>query len=180
MSSGNARAEKAQVAARRAKLVAYRRQRRPYKEIYAELGYSSPDAASKDFVRALQESIAAQHTEVEVYREEQLIELEYLAEEIHAEFRADHFLVSLTTGRVATHPQTGEPLRDPTPRYAAADRLLKIAEQIAKLRGLHAPTRVEGVFTIDALNKALDEARGELAALEAEDREDGGAGESPS
>lgn len=173
----HSRAERAEVAARRAKLVEYRRQKRPYSAIYGELGYKSPYDASKDFHRALADSIARQDTNVEVYREEQIQELEYLAEEIHAEFRADHFLVSLTTGRVATHPETGEPLRDPTPRYAAADRLLKIADQIAKLRGLHAPTKVEGVFTIDALNRALAEARDELAALEAEDREDGGTSE---
>ncbi len=173
----HSRAERAEVAARRAKLVEYRRQKRPYSEIYKELGYPSANAARKDFTRALADSIARQDTNVEIYREEQIQELEYLAEEIHAEFRADHFLVSLTTGRVAAHPQTGEPLRDPGPRYAAADRLLKIADQIAKLRGLHAPTKVEGVFTIDALNRALTEARDELAALEAEDREDGGTGE---
>jgi hypothetical protein len=171
-----------EVAQRRAKLVEYRRQKRPYADFYQELGYSSVQAAARDFHRALAESIARQDTAVDVYREEQLQELEYLAEEIHAEFRRDHFLVSLTTGKIATHPETGELLRDPAPRYAAADRLLKIADQVAKLRGVYAPTKVEGVFTIDALNRALDDARDELArvvAAETEDQQAGGTGGDP-
>ncbi|WP_055588649.1 hypothetical protein [Peterkaempfera griseoplana] len=173
------RATRAATAARRARLVDMRRQKRPYKEICEELGYASVNAARRDFSRALEESIAAQHTNVEVYREEQLVELEYLAEEVHAVFRADHFMVS-ASGRIVTHPVTGEPLRDPQPRMAAADRLLKIASEVSKLRGLHAPSRVEGVFTIDALNDALEQAREQLAALEAEDPEDGGAEGPPS
>lgn len=172
------RAERAAVAARRAKLIHYRRQKRPYAEIYQELGYSSPNAAMRDFHRALQENLAEQHAEAEVYREEQLQELEYLAEEIHAIFRADHFIVS-ASGRIVTHPETDEPLRDPQPRMAAADRLVKIGDQAAKLRGVYAPTKVEGVFSLDVLNRALAEAREELAALEVEGGEDGGTGEDP-
>lgn len=177
MASGKARAQKAQVAARRAKLVEYRRQRIPYAEIYQELGYASPNAAMRDFHRALEESIARLDTNVEIYREEQLQELEYLAEKLHAVFRGEHFIVS-QSGRIVEHPETGVPLHDPQPRLAAADRLLKVNAEVSKLRGLHAPTKVQGVFTIDALNEAITEARDELAALGAEDPEDGGA-ESP-
>lgn len=167
------RAEKVLVADRRAKLVAYRRQKIPYHKFYAELGYTSVSAATKDFGRTLQESIARQDMQVEVYREEQLIELEYLAEEIHEIFRGEHFHVS-ASGRIAAHPVTGQPLLDRGPNLAAADRLLKIAAQVAKLRGLDSPTRVEGVFTIDALNQAILDAEQQLAALgsEADEAED--------
>lgn len=155
------------LAERRAKLVEYRRQKVPYSQIYEELGYGSAGEASKDFQRTLEESISRQDQSVEVYREEQLMELEYLAEEIHKIFRGEHFHVS-ASGRIAEHPQTGEPLLDRGPNLAAADRLLKIAAQVAKLRGLDSPTRVEGVFTIDALNQAIVDAEQQLAALEHE------------
>lgn len=158
------RAERAAIAERRAKLVEYRRQKRPYAEIYQELGYGSPHAASKDFRRALEDSIARQDASVEVYREEQLGELEYLAEEVHRIFRKDHYHVS-ASGKVAEHPVTGEPLVDHGPNLAAADRILKIAAQVAKLRGLDSPQKIEGVFTIDALNQAILDAEQQLAAL---------------
>jgi hypothetical protein len=162
--AGHSRAELAQVAERRAKLVEYRRQKRPYAEIIEELGYKSVQAARRDFTRAVEASIARQDVSVEVYREEQLGELEYLAEEVHRIFREEHFHVS-ASGRIATHPDTGQPLRDRQPNLAAADRILKIAAQVAKLRGLDSPTRVEGVFTIDALNQAIIDAEQQLAAL---------------
>jgi hypothetical protein len=161
------RAERIIIAERRTKLVTYRRQKRPYHEIYEELGYATPSAASKDFCRALQESIANQDAEVEVYREEQLIELEYLAEEIHKIFRAEHFLVSVG-GKLVPHPVTGDPLPDRGPNLAAADRLLKINAQVAKLRGLDQSIKIEGAFTIDALNQAIIDAQQQLAALGSE------------
>jgi hypothetical protein len=167
MSHQSRRADLAYVAARRAKLVAYRRQKRPYGEIYEELGYGSEKAATRDFSRALQESIAARDTEVEIYREEQLVELEYLAEEIHKIFRADYFHVS-TSGRIAVHPDTGEPLLDKGPNLAAADRLLKINAQVAKLRGIDQTIKIEGAFTIDALNQAITDAQQQLAAFGSE------------
>lgn len=171
---GRSRAETAAISARRAKLVDYRRQKRPYSEIYEELGYSSTHAASRDFSRALEESIAAEHASVEVYREEQLIELEYLAEEVHKIFRGEFFHVT-NTGRIAEHPRTGEALLDKGPNLAAADRLLKINAQVAKLRGLDQAIKVEGAFTVDALNQAIADASEQLAALGTEADEANGA-----
>lgn len=167
------RATRATIAARRAQLVEYRRKKIPYSRFYKELGYSSIGEATKDFKRALEDSIARQDGNVELYREEQLQELEYLAEEVHAIFREEHFIHS-AAGRIVLHPETNEPLRDAQPRLAAADRLLKIAAEAAKLRGLHAPTKVEGVFTIDALNDAILDAQQQLAALEDAPGEDAG------
>lgn len=167
------RATRATIAARRAKLVDYRRKKIPYSKFYKELGYNSINEATKDFKRALEESIARQDANVELYREEQLQELEYLAEEVHAIFREEHFVHS-AAGKVVLHPDTDEPLHDAQPRLAAADRLLKIAAETAKLRGLHAPTKVEGVFTIDALNDAILDAQQQLAALGDAPGEDAG------
>lgn len=175
---GRSRAETAIVSARRAKLVDYRRRKVPYAEFWAELGYSSAYSASKDFSRALEESIAAQSTSVEVYREEQLVELEYLAEEVHRIFRGEYFHVS-TSGRVAEHPETGEPLLDKGPNLAAADRLLKINAQVSKLRGIDQSIKIEGAFTIDALNKAIIDASEQLAAFGTEAGEAAGAATDP-
>ena len=158
----HSRAERAAVAARRAKLVVFRRQRRPYAEIYEELGYTSANAARRDFTRALEESIAAQHASVEVYREEQLLELDHLAEEAHKVLRDEHFLVS-NSGKIINNPLTNEPLHDPSPRLAAIDRLVKILDRVAKLRGLD-QIRVQ-VLTIDAIDAEIQRLSSELAAL---------------
>lgn len=175
---GNARAERAQVAARRAKLVDYRRRKVPYARFYKELGYASVQAARRDFTRALEESIAACRASVEVYREEQLIELEHLAEEAHAVMNSRHYVVA-PGGKFVLDPETGEPLIDPGPKLASMDRLVKIGDRVSKLRGLDAATKIEGVFSIDALDRALVEARQQLAALDAEDPEDGGTESTP-
>jgi hypothetical protein len=166
------RATIAAVAARRAKLVAYRQRRRPYEEIYEELGYSSPSAARKDFTRALEESIAAQHQSVEVYREEQLNELDHLAGEAHKVLREQHYVVS-ASGRVAVDPVTEEPLIDYAPKLAAIDRLVKILDRVAKLRGLD-QIKVQ-VLTIDAIDAEIQRLHGELAALGDEAGEAAGA-----
>ncbi len=166
MAKGNARAVKAEVAARRAKLVEYRRQRIPYDKFWAELGYSSRDAATRDFTRAIEESIAAQHASVEVYREEQLAELDYLAEKAHEVLRARHYMVT-QSGKVVEDPETGQPMVDDGPMLAAIDRLVKILDRIAKLRGLDAPQRLE-VMTIDAIDAAIADLNQRIAAADAE------------
>jgi hypothetical protein len=168
----HSRAKIAEVAERRAKLVAYRRQRRPYDEIYQELGYGSPAAARKDFMRAVEESIAAQHANVEVYREEQLLELDYLAREAHQVLTGEHYVVS-ASGKVACDPHTEQPLIDYAPKLAAIDRLVKILDRVAKLRGLD-QIKVQ-VLTIDAIDAEIQRLHGELAALGDEAGEAAGA-----
>jgi hypothetical protein len=160
------RAERAAHAARRAKLVEYRRKKIPYAEFYEDLGYGSVSAARKDFTRALEESIAAQHASVEVYREEQLVELDYLAEEAHKILRARHYVIT-QSGRIVEDPETGQPMHDDGPVLAAIDRLVKILDRIAKLRGLDAPQRLE-VMTIDAIEAAIADLNAQLAATDPE------------
>ncbi|MEV5944434.1 hypothetical protein [Streptomyces sp. NPDC051994] len=160
------RGERAAMAARRAKLVEYRRRKVPYSQFYEELGYANANAASRDFHRALEESIAEQHASIEVYREEQLIELDYLAEEAHKILRARHYVVT-ASGRIVEDPETGQPLEDDGPVLAAIDRLVKILDRIAKLRGLDAPQRLE-VMTIDAIEAAIADLNQQLAATDAE------------
>ena len=156
------RATRATLAVRRAKLVEYRRRKVPYAQFYEELGYGSVDAARKDFHRALEESIAAQHGSVEVYREEQLTELDYLAEEAHKALREQHYIVA-ASGKVALDPDTDQPLIDYGPKFAAIDRLVKILDRVAKLRGLD-QIKVQ-VLTIDAIDAEIQRLSGELATL---------------
>jgi hypothetical protein len=162
----HSRAALAAVAARRAKLVEYRRRKVPYGSFYEELGYSSIGVARKDFARALEESIAAQHASVEVYREEQLMELEYLAEEAHKILRARHYVVT-PGGKLVDDPETGQPLLDDGPVLAAIDRLVKILDRVAKLRGLDAPQKLE-VMTIDAIEAAITDLNAQLALAASE------------
>lgn len=163
---GHSRAELAAVAKRRAKLIDYRRKKIPYTVFYEELGYVSVNAARRDFTRALEESIAAQHASAEVYREEQLSELDYLAEEAHKILRTRHYVVT-QSGKLVEHPETGEPLLDDGPVLAAIDRLVKILDRIAKLRGLDAPQKLE-VMTIDAIDAAIADLNAQLAASDVE------------
>jgi hypothetical protein len=172
----HSRAERAAVAARRAKLVDYRRRKVPYATFYEELGYASVQAARRDFHRALEENLAQQHASVEVWREEQLSELDYLAEEAHEILRAEHFVVS-NSGKVVNHPETDQPLIDHGPRLAAIDRLVKILDRVAKLRGLD-QIKVQ-VLTIDAIDAEIQRLSSELAALGDEAGETAGAEAAP-
>jgi hypothetical protein len=162
---GRSRAEGAAIAARRAKLVEYRRRKIPYADFYEELGYTSAVVARKDFARALEENIAAQNASVEVYREEQLQELDYLAEEAHKILRARHYVVT-QSGKIVEDPETGQPMVDDGPVLAAIDRLVKILDRIAKLRGLD-QIKVE-VMTIDAIEAAIVDLNNQLAASDVE------------
>ncbi|GAB2695996.1 hypothetical protein [Kitasatospora kifunensis] len=156
------RANKIAINARRAKLVEYRRKKIPYSQFYEELGYSSVNEATKDFKRTLEESIARQDGSVELYREEQLQELEYLAEEAHKILREVHYVVA-TSGKVALDPNTDQPLIDHAPKLQAIDRLLRILDRVAKLRGTE-QIRVE-VLTIDAIDAEIQRLSRDLAAL---------------
>lgn len=159
---GHPRAEMAQVAARRAKLVAYRRARVPYREFYEELGYATPSAASRDFNRVLEDNLAEVRTSTEAYREAALLELDDLAAAALKVMHSQH-LVTTQGGKVVTHPETGEFLIDHAPKLAAIHQLLKIQDRQAKLLGLDAAQKVE-VFTIDALTAEAERLSALLAA----------------
>lgn len=160
------RAAKAEVAARRAKLIEYRRQRRPYREFYEELGYSSPAAASRDFNRALEENLAEVRTSAEAYREEELLELDHLAATAIRVMHTPHYEVT-QSGKIVEDPETGLPLIDDKPKLAAIDRLLKIQDRRSKLLGLDAAQKVE-VLTLDALDAEAARLNALLAAGDSE------------
>jgi Homeodomain-like domain len=75
--------------------------------------------------------------------------------------------ITVSNGRVALDPRTGQPLEDDGPVLQAIDRLLKIMERRARLLGLDAPTRVN-VITEDMLDAEIARLEAELRGLEAD------------
>ncbi|MFI1161375.1 hypothetical protein [Streptomyces sioyaensis] len=112
------KAEMAEVAERRAKLIRLRRQGVAYDDprILA-LGYSSRSAASKDLIRALETARDEQSAEVSIYRQQENERLDALLEAVWAE------------------AQAGE--------LRAVETVLKLMDRRAKLNGLDSPIRTE-------------------------------------
>lgn len=176
-SGGRPPAEKLTVAERRADLVKYRIAGRPYEEFYRQLGYASINAATKDFHRVFEESVAELHASREVYRE---IELARLDAELHrldrlyrkVEQILDEQHITISNGRVIL--LDGATVPDPGPILQAADRLIRIedarrrnGERRAKLLGLEAPQRLE-VLTIDDIDAQIRALTEQLAATDSE------------
>lgn len=164
-----------EVAQRRAKCVQYRNEGRRYDDFYQELGYKSVQAASKDFTRALEESIAEERVSVEVYRQHELQRLDAeLARLTRLYERVEKLLdrqnVTIQFGKVVY--LDGQPVPDDTPFLAAVDRLMRIDEQRRrnsdarrKLLGLDAPQRMSmEVLTIDAIDAQIANLTEQLAA----------------
>jgi len=112
------KAEQADVAARRAALIRLRRAGVQFDDprILA-LGYASPNAASKDMIRALKQRRDEQDAEVSVYRQQEGERLDALLE------------------AVWDNAMQGDP--------RAIEAALKIADRRAKLYGIDAPQRTE-------------------------------------
>lgn len=166
MPKGRSRAEAPAVVARRTALVEARLEGKRYSEIYQELGYSSPGAASRDFNRALEAAIAEQRASIEVYRETELQRLDQMTLICYRVLASRHYAIA-PGGRIVEDPTTGEPLPDDSIMLATLDRLLKIQDRRSKLLGLDAPQRLE-VLTIDAIDAQIAELEQRLATAGSE------------
>ncbi|MFI2663263.1 hypothetical protein [Micromonospora carbonacea] len=153
------KAQRAQVAKRRAEAVAMRMTGASFQAIADALGYSSRGAACQDVTRALEAAIAEQTRATDIYREEELQRLDLLLAEAWAVLKRQH--VTVSHGRVIRDEDTDQPLIDDGPTLAAIDRVLKIQERRAKFLGLDAPTKVEAI-TIDALDAEIAKLSAEL------------------
>ena len=91
--------------------------------------------------------------------------------------RAMHYVVA-PGGRIVEDPETGRPLIDDGPRLQAIDRLIKILNRVAKLRGLDAPQKLE-VMTIDAIEAAIADLNAQIAATDPETEAAAGTEEAP-
>ncbi|MFB7592365.1 hypothetical protein [Streptomyces sp. NPDC056169] len=127
------KAHQADTAARRANLIRLRRRGIPFDDArILDLGYSSPGAARKDLVRALETNRDDEAAEVSVYRQQESERLDALLE--------------------AVWPQATEkrPVFDKEGQWVgegvdvrAVDTVLRLIDRRAKLLGLDAPAAVE-------------------------------------
>jgi len=187
------REEQALIAERRTRVLAMRVEQRPYREIAIELGISE-DVAEKDYQRAVE----ARRTALDANRDAavaiETAKLDALEQAAWQVLKAKHVTVSQGrivgryTGRFLRDEEgeimrdgLGKPLmeveeiEDDAPVLAAIDRLVKIAERRARLRGLDAPTKVE---VDDARREQIEAYAAELAAWVGK-LDEGGAGDAP-
>jgi hypothetical protein len=147
----------ADVAARRARVLALRIEQRPYPDIATELGISV-GVAKKDYERALAALKAEQNTHAHAARDvetERLAAAEQAAWEV---LRRKH--IHVQHGHIV-RDDDGEPVEDDAPVLNAVDRILRISERRARLLGLDAPQRIE---VDDARRAEITRLASELAA----------------
>jgi hypothetical protein len=148
---------------RDAQAVALRARGLNHRQISAQLGWKSPSSAVDAIDRAMREH---QREDLEKIRKIEEDKLDDLTRLVWRELGRTHFVVSPQQGKVITFfdPTSGEerPLTDPAPTYQGVDRLLKIAERRAKLRGLDAPIKAK-VEVQDSLDADIERLVAELA-----------------
>ncbi|WP_331756588.1 hypothetical protein [Streptomyces decoyicus] len=129
----HSKAEMAEVADRRAKLIRLRRQGIAYDDPrIVALGYSSRSVASKDLVRALEAARDEQSAEVSIYRQQENERLDALLEAAWPRATQPSPVFS-KDGQVI-----GEELD-----MRAVDTVLRLMDRRAKLNGLDSPIRTE-------------------------------------
>ena len=126
-----------------------------YEHIARELGWSSVSSSRQAIQRALADSVFEAADEV---RQIESARLDDLMRVLLRIVMTKHYHVS-TTGAIAYHPITGEPLVDDGPVMQAVAGILRISERRAKLLGLDAPAK--HIITLDQLDQ-------EIRALETE------------
>jgi len=136
-------------AERDAKACALRRKGLTYDDIAAELGFRDRSAARKSVKRALGTIAGEPAAELVTLEAERLDELTRCLYRIVATV---HYVVT-PGGKLARHPDTGEPLADPGPVLAALRELRAVSESRRRLLGLDAPAQAR-IEVLD--NAALD------------------------
>lgn len=139
-------APRADVAARRARVLALRTEQVPYADIAAELGIPASTARS-DYRIALEGLKQEQDGQARFNVARQLAVLDAAEQAAWKVLRKDH--IHVQHGKIVRH-EDDSPVLDDAPVLNAIDRILKIAERRARLLGLDAPTRIEVSDTVDA------------------------------
>lgn len=163
-------AERAMIAERRARVLAMRIEQVPYADIARQLGVSEY-VAEKDYQRAVEARGAALDAQRDLAIAAEMAKLDALERAAWEVLRREH--ITVQHGKVVRINR--KPLIDDAPVLQAIDRLLKIAERRARLRGLDAPTKVE---VDDARRAEIEAYAAELAAWVAS-VEQGRAGDAP-
>ncbi|MGW7636100.1 hypothetical protein [Streptomyces decoyicus] len=129
----HSKAEMAEVADRRAKLIRLRRQGVAYDDPrIAALGYSSRSVASKDFVRAIEERRDEQAAEASAYRQQENERLDELLSAVWEKATQPSPVFDKERNLV------GEEID-----LRAVETVLKLMDRRAKLNGLDSPVRAE-------------------------------------
>jgi predicted transcriptional regulator len=148
-------------AARRAQATEMKKRGYTWTQIAEQLGYATAAVAAQDVLRALEYANRRVREQLDGYRQLEGEKLDALERLMWAIVRKKHILAQ--QGRIMFDPETGEPMIDQAPLFAAADRLVKIAERRAKLFGWDAPTKLE----VRATNELDTDIAGLLAQLAA-------------
>ena len=163
-------AERALIAQRRTRVLAMRVEQRPYAEIAAALGI--PETTARDDYAA---AVKDRHAQLDAQRDTAIsietAKLDALEQAAWEVLRREH--ITVQHGKVVRINR--KPLVDDAPVLQAIDRLLKIAERRARLRGLDAPTKVD---VNDERRAAIEAYAAELAAWVG-DVDAQGAGDAP-
>ncbi|MFD7980198.1 hypothetical protein [Streptomyces sp. NPDC059071] len=143
-------AEQAEVAARRAELIRLRLRGVPFNDPrILGLGYASPQAASKDLIRALEANRDAAAAEASVYRQQENERLDALLTAVWAQATEERPL----------YGKDGEFIGNAVD-MRAVDTVLKLMDRRAKLNGLDMPVKTEvsgpggGAVRLDHVNLA--------------------------
>lgn len=142
-----------------AQAVALRARGLTHRQISSQLGWNSPASAVNAISRALADGYREKLDESRRVEEDKLDDLTRL---VWREISRPHFIASATTGKVVLHPVTGEPMVDSEAVLRGVDRLIRIADRRAKLRGLDAPVRAK-VEVHDGLDTEIEHLVAELA-----------------
>jgi hypothetical protein len=155
-----AKAKRAQVAARRARVVQLRQMGWPFAAIAAEVDLPNARAASKDFARALAENIELEREAVETYLQEAIDRNAMALREAWAMYHRPHLLIQ--AGRVV-HVEAADgrqvPVRDEGPKATALNLIGRLEVERNKLLGLYAAMQVEHHGTVDYRFNGVDIAK---------------------
>jgi hypothetical protein len=130
-----------------------------YDQIAQQMDYRDRSGAYRAVQRGLRDAFREEADQLTQMEAERLNSLRRLFERI----AATRHLYASTTGKVALHPQTGEPLIDDGPNLQAGLALLRVSESWRKLKGLDAPARTRTeVITRDMIEDEIRRLETEL------------------
>lgn len=152
--------ERVLIAQRRARVLAMRIEGRPYHEIAAALAITEA-VAEKDYQRARDAAQAELGGARDAAVAAESLKLDALERAAWQVLRNRHVLAQ--QGKIV-RDDDGNALEDDAPTLQAIDRILKIAERRARMRGLDAPVRAK-VEVTDALDADIERLVAELAGL---------------
>ena len=135
---------------RDAQAVELRRRHLNYRQIAAQMGYKDQSGAYLAVQRGLADTAREPADEVRQLEVERLDDIARGFQRIYA---TRHYVVA-PGGKVARHPDTGEPLIDDMPNMQAGLALLRTQERRARLLGLDAPVKIEHI-TLDSIDNEI-------------------------